>query len=320
MKISELKIDNDFKSCLPELLADEYTNLEKSIIKSGVHSPIIIWGKTVVDGHNRLAICKAHGIDEVPVKELSFDSKEDALAWILSNQLSRRNLNDYQRDVIAIKYKEVIMARMKAKQSEAGKIGAEITNSGVRSKDHTPMERTSTRKELAKIAGTNEASIQRAEFILKNGTEEQKERAMRGGHGNSITAIAKEIKREIEPQKICYICGKAHPISEMTRINSERGSYACKTCERDRKEKAKKDAVSESISQTVERIKSGETTPYTRSNVFEEMKYAADGLVASWRAIILEHKDLVSQDETIVADAIIYLEEQFRKENINVEF
>jgi len=318
VKISELKIDDDYKSCLPELSVDEYTNLEKSIVKSGVHSPIIIWDKTVIDGHNRLIICKAHGIEEVPVKELSFDSKEDALAWILSNQLSRRNLTDFQRNVIALKYKDVIAAKAEERK-RAGQIlgGKARHDSALRSNGHRAE---TTRTEVARIAGTSEGSIQRTEFILKNGTEEQKERAMRGGQGNSISTIAKEIKREIEPQKICYRCGKAFPVSKMTRINVQRDLYACKECERERREKGKKDAVSDSISQTVERIKSGESTSYTRDNVFEELKYAADGLVASWRSIILEHKDLITQDETIVEDAIVYLEEQFRGEDINVQF
>jgi len=69
--------------------------------------------------------------------------------------------------------------------SEGGKVGADITN-GVGPNDHTPVEDTGrTRTEIAKIAGTNDSSVKRTEFILKNGTEEEIGRARDGGTGNS---------------------------------------------------------------------------------------------------------------------------------------
>lgn len=45
---------------------------------------------------------------------------------------------------------------MKQRMSECGKIGAEITNSGVRPIEPPPIKPTSKRKEPAKIAGTSE--------------------------------------------------------------------------------------------------------------------------------------------------------------------
>lgn len=52
-----------------------------------------MWQETgiLVDGHNRYAICTAHQIS-YSVKMLSFPDREAVLSWMISNQLSRRNL------------------------------------------------------------------------------------------------------------------------------------------------------------------------------------------------------------------------------------
>jgi len=50
----------------------------------------------------------------------------------------------------------VISEQMKQRMSECGKIGAEITDSGVRRMEPPTIKPTSKRKEPAKIAGTSE--------------------------------------------------------------------------------------------------------------------------------------------------------------------
>lgn len=54
-----------------------------------------------------------------------------------------------------MKYEKVIAERMRKRMSQMGRVGAEITNNGVRPNEPTPNN-TSKRKELAKIAGTSE--------------------------------------------------------------------------------------------------------------------------------------------------------------------
>lgn len=79
----ELKIDMDFENCLPMLSKEEYSELEKNICKNGILSPVLIWNGTIIDGHNRYKICKAHGIENIPTKEMDFSSKSEAIEWIL---------------------------------------------------------------------------------------------------------------------------------------------------------------------------------------------------------------------------------------------
>lgn len=103
---------------------------------------------------------------------------------MLRNQLGRRNLNDFQRNEIALKYQEVISKQMKERMR---------LSEGRGKKADQMIIPTTQRKELAKIAGTSEGSIYRSKTIIEKGTPEQIERARKGGKNNSITAIANEI-------------------------------------------------------------------------------------------------------------------------------
>ena len=52
-----LKIDPEFQSQIPPLTDDEFKQLEENILKEGkLLSSLIVWGNTLVDGHNRYEI------------------------------------------------------------------------------------------------------------------------------------------------------------------------------------------------------------------------------------------------------------------------
>ena len=89
----------------------------------------------------------------------------------MQNQLGRRNLTDFQKNEIALRYEDVIAKRMKERQSEyygnqySSKV--DLGSNGQKSK----MEHTTRRAELAKIAGTSQGSIQRSKLIFEKGTK-----------------------------------------------------------------------------------------------------------------------------------------------------
>ena len=93
-----LKIDPEFQSQIPPLTDDEFKQLEENILKEGkLISPLIVWGNTLVDGHNRYAILQKHPEICFSTMPLRFASREEALAWICKNQLGRRNLTPEQK-------------------------------------------------------------------------------------------------------------------------------------------------------------------------------------------------------------------------------
>ena len=86
-----LKIDPEFQSQIPPLTDDEFKQLEENILKEGkLISPLIVWGNTLVDGHNRYAILQKHPEIYFSTMPLPFESREEVLAWICKNQLGRR--------------------------------------------------------------------------------------------------------------------------------------------------------------------------------------------------------------------------------------
>lgn len=89
--------------------------------------------------------------------------------------VGRRNLTDFQRNKIALKYEAVIAKRMKERQSEYH--GNQYKKADLRPNGQKSKEKPTTKRaELAKIAGTSQGSIQRTKLILA----EQIERAEKG--------------------------------------------------------------------------------------------------------------------------------------------
>ena len=93
--MTEIKIDNEFKMLLPVLDKETFALLEENILLNGCRDPIVLWGNTIIDGHNRYQICMEHDIPFNTV-EKEFDSRDDVLIWIVSTQIARRNLTPIQ--------------------------------------------------------------------------------------------------------------------------------------------------------------------------------------------------------------------------------
>lgn len=213
----QLKIDEEFRSLIPPLTADEYQQLKENILKDGCRDALVIWNGTIIDGHNRYEICMENGI-EFKTVDKQFSDRQEAIEWIILNQFGRRNLQNFVRAELALKLKPIIQKKAKENQIQSG--GA------VPQKSAKPIE---TRNELAKAAGVSHDTIDKVEKILKKGTPEQIQRARQGGKGNSVNAIYQEIKEQTETRK-CNICGNVKPLSEFFK-----GTYECKDCRRAKK-------------------------------------------------------------------------------------
>ena len=88
-------IDEEFRSLLPVLDQSIYESLEENLITNGCRDAIILWNGILIDGHNRYEICTKNDIPFNTVNK-DFSSREEALIWIISNQVSRRNLTQIQ--------------------------------------------------------------------------------------------------------------------------------------------------------------------------------------------------------------------------------
>jgi hypothetical protein len=93
-------IDPEVSSLLVPLTKEELDGLEKQIL-DGLHVDPgvvgVVEGESILaDGHNRLNICRAHGID-FPTRKKEFASWEDLIQWVIDNQLGRRNLTEERK-------------------------------------------------------------------------------------------------------------------------------------------------------------------------------------------------------------------------------
>ena len=93
--MQKIVIDEEFKSLLPALDARTYAALEENLLTHGCRDSLILWGDILIDGHNRYEICTKHNIP-FDTTQKEFPSREDVLIWIITNQVSRRNLSPIQ--------------------------------------------------------------------------------------------------------------------------------------------------------------------------------------------------------------------------------
>lgn len=153
-----LRIDPEFESRIPPLTDTEYRQLEENILAEGmVLMPIIVWGDTIVDGHNRYKIAQAHPQIIYTVYEKDFDNRYEALAWICKNQLGRRNLTKVQMELLlGERYEAEKMAeRFRGNQYTS------VRESGAGQNDPREEHRHQTRQKIADEAGVSEAAIKR---------------------------------------------------------------------------------------------------------------------------------------------------------------
>jgi ParB-like chromosome segregation protein Spo0J len=94
-EIPEIIIDEQFKALLPALDEQTYALLEESLLNNGCLHPLVVWNGILIDGHNRYEICQKHEIPFATV-EKEFESRDEALIWIITTQVARRNLTPIQ--------------------------------------------------------------------------------------------------------------------------------------------------------------------------------------------------------------------------------
>ena len=142
--------DAGFKNLIPPLSPDEYARLEQSIIEEGCRDPLVIWkwNAIILDGHNRYEICTRHGLP-FKITEMEFESRQDVIAWIIGNQLARRNLTPEQRAyLIGKQYLE-----QKLTPAEAGSMKGKSYGQNVHSK--------TTAEAIAETSKVDEKTVRR---------------------------------------------------------------------------------------------------------------------------------------------------------------
>jgi hypothetical protein len=92
-----LTISDELQSLIPPLSPEEYDQLEKNILKDGCRELLCVWGpdEILLDGHHRYKICTQHGL-RYGKDAIDLPDMDAAKAWVIANQLGRRNLSPEQ--------------------------------------------------------------------------------------------------------------------------------------------------------------------------------------------------------------------------------
>ena len=175
-------INEELKAYIDPLTTDEYESLERSILTEGCRDALVLWNDLLVDGHNRYAICQAHGLPFQTLQSTQFKTIEDVHLWMIDQHLGRRSVSDFQRGVLALRKRQIEAERRTRTQASSSQDAANPdTNATPESPpwdDTTPPGTQSTsqslasREDMAKAARLSNNQMVMIEKIQKQATPE----------------------------------------------------------------------------------------------------------------------------------------------------
>ena len=119
--INELVVDQEYDSLLAQLSDDDFEKLETSILNEGILHPFVInQEKVILDGYTRLRICKSRSIMQVPYITRTFQTRIEEKEFVLTFNLSRRQLSTQQKMEIGLEILKIEMVKAKQRQIQAG--------------------------------------------------------------------------------------------------------------------------------------------------------------------------------------------------------
>ena len=161
-KLTDLEIDPEFEQQIPGLTSDEFNQLKRNILADGkILTPLIVWGRKIIDGHNRYRILKKHPELPFTVTEIEFDDRYAAMAWICHHQLGRRNLTSEQkRYLIGKQYKSEKQSHGGSEHRDRDASNGQFTSSGQNGPSRGGIR---TRERIAAENNTSVNYVRRAE-------------------------------------------------------------------------------------------------------------------------------------------------------------
>jgi ParB family chromosome partitioning protein len=193
---SQIKIDKEFQSMIPPLTEKELSGLEESILHDGCLDPLIVWQdkNILLDGHHRKTICEKYGL-EYDIRELRFESRDNAADWIDTHQLGRRNLTPEQMSLLRGR----LYNRRKRRQGGTG--------ANRYTKQCAQNERpVRTADKIAEETGVSQATIRRdgefAEAVERLGIENKVNKKQVTASKQQVVQTAKELSKNPTPWEL----------------------------------------------------------------------------------------------------------------------
>ena len=203
----DLIIDPEFAALIPPLTPDEFSGLEKSILEEGCRDALIVWGNIIIDGHNRFNICSKHNIP-YRIEYRDFPNREAAMLWMLQNQLSRRNLNDFQRVEMVRKCEQAVKTQaeqrmLKGKSDPSPKLGkgrasdelGRLAGVSHNTYEHAAAVLDNAPEPVVQATRNSELSINAAYEVTKMPVDKQREVSVRITQGEKPREVVSDVKK-----------------------------------------------------------------------------------------------------------------------------
>ncbi|SFW41763.1 hypothetical protein SAMN02800691_1684 [Luteibacter sp. UNCMF366Tsu5.1] len=190
-------VNEELKAYIDPLTPDEYESLERSLLTEGCREALVLWGDTLVDGHNRYGICRKHDIPFRTVQNDRFQSLDDVHLWMIEQHLGRRSVSDFQRGVLALRKREILASR---RAREAATEGEEVV-------PDLPFDATGAQPAQAKTARPAPA-------------ETRKEIAREARISSNQVGMIEKIRKEAAPEVVAAVKAGALSISAAAAVAS----------------------------------------------------------------------------------------------------
>src|SRR4051794_29924674 len=167
----DIVVNEELKAYIDPLTSDECEALERSLLTEGCRDALVLWGEVLVDGHNRYGICRKHDLPFRTVQNTSFQSIEDVHLWMIDQHLGRRSISDFQRGVLALRKREIVLERRTRTAATPSSGPTVEAPDGGTVRSGAP-EQLGTREALAKAARLSSSQVVMIEKIQKQAAPE----------------------------------------------------------------------------------------------------------------------------------------------------
>lgn len=179
--MTDIIIDPEFRKYIPALSGEELAQLEANLVEDGCRDPLTLWGRVIIDGHNRFDICTRLGIPFQTVQK-QFPTREAALDWMDCHQLGRRNLTPDARKLL-------LGRRYNRLKGDVGVRGPQKLDQN---------DPSSTAAKIANEHGVSEATVKRAgQFAAEVEADPELQAAIEAG--KPVAAVRRERAIEETP-------------------------------------------------------------------------------------------------------------------------
>jgi hypothetical protein len=209
-----ITVNPELQAYIDPLTPDEHDALERSMLAEGCRDALVLWGETLVDGHNRYGICQKHDLPYQTVQNPRFQSIEDVHLWMIDQHLGRRSISDFQRGELALRKRAIVAERRARAQVAAPSANASAAQGGSPSSEMptatmdgvVPARPLETREDIARAARLSSNQVVLIEKIRQQAAPELVAAVKSGTI--SINAAAAVASLPQDEQKAAVMAGK----------------------------------------------------------------------------------------------------------------